>query len=286
MSRGYANASDTILKKRPREKDVTSPDLPRKSRKLSAEVSPALEDTAQNERSVRFPNKHTKKERKQNRSTRIHSLRKQLARGTLPATIRQDKERELAALVHEQNKTALKKQARKTIEKYHYVRFLERRRAEKKLKQLQRRQAASGDSDDADLSKQIHEMEVNLNYAIYAPLGQKYISVFVPETEKEQAEDGRRPKPPMWYAVEKAMLGGKAELEALRDSKTTLDLATDDLDGGKLGDVGTASTQNSSERRKNATRTQAHRDQSDDHAFEELETASEDGAADGGFFER
>lgn len=221
----------TNVKKRQRETNEHSQSSARKSRKLSAEASPISDERSQDDESPRPQNKHSKKERKQNRSTRIHSLRKQLARGTLPSTIQQEKERELAALVHEQNKTVSKKQVRKNLEKYHYVRFLERRKAEKKLKQLQKQQDAHGDS--ADLSKKIHEMEVNLNYAIYAPLGEKYVSVFVSGAAAGQSNHTDSPeirqstKPTTWHAVEAAMLKGEAALMALRDGKNAAPTQTE-----------------------------------------------------------
>lgn len=191
--------------------------------------------------------KHTKKERRQNPSTRIHSLKKLLRNPSLPSNIRQDRERELEALLHSQQKNTASKSDKKMLSKYHYVRFLERRKAEKLLKNLRKRIAdleaktrtnrgeemlsgdnstRESDSDEAtsttmtDLKSKAHEAEVSLNYALYAPLGEKYISVFVDSSDGDTG-DGTTSKPQMWYRIEEAMEGGKDALEALRDGKST-----------------------------------------------------------------
>lgn len=295
MSRETGELNEmTKVKKRQRETNIHSQPSARKSRKLSAEASPTSDERGREHESPRPPNKHTKKERKQNRSTRIHSLRKLLARGTLPSTVQQEKERELAALVHEQNKTVSKKEAKKTLEKYHYVRFLERRKAEKKLKRLQKQQDMHGDS--ADLSKRIHDMEVNRNYAIYAPLGEKYVSVFVSAEGGERSNDTDSPntkealKPATWYAVETAMLQGEAELVALRDGKTTGPARPTSDDDEVPQHYTKKSTMRLSEKRFNHEK--PSQDQSRGHrkvsfnVDEDVDSPSDGDQIDGGFFER
>lgn len=278
-------------RKRQHETNASTPTDARKSRKQSAESSPASEIMSQEDISSKPASKHTKKERKQNRSTRIHSLRKQLARGTLPSTIQQEKERELAALVHEQAKTVNKKQVKKTLEKYHYVRFLERRKAEKKLKQLWKQQKAQGDSPE--LSERIHEMEVNLNYAIYAPLGEKYVSMFVPGSEGQsndiEVNPGERPpKPASWYAVETAMLGGEVQLEALREGRTITHTVTE-LDSKEAGQKHKKSSSKPSKDHlsQEAPRRQSRTNRKVTFQVDEGEEPSSDNdEIDGGFFER
>lgn len=278
-------------RKRQHESTTNAQSFARKSRKVSAESSPAPDAGSQDDESPKPTNKHTKKERKQNRSTRIHSLRKQLARGTLPSTIQQEKERELAALLHEQTKTVSKQQAKKTLEKYHYVRFLERRKAEKKLKQLRKQQDAHGESDD--LSKRIHEMEVNRNYAIYAPLGEKYVSIFVSGVEGESKDSNmhpgkRPPKPAMWYTIETAMLGGEADLEALREGKNkpVAQVESDEeMTSLKQKIVPSKSNKASSSREATRDRDSTKRKVSF-QVDEEAEQSSDNDDIDGGFFER
>lgn len=203
---------------------------PRKSPRLSDSTFFPTEN-GRDEPSHRPVTKHTRKERKQNRSTRIHSLRKLLARGTLPSTVQQEKERELAALIHEQDRTKSRKEAKRTLERYHYVRFVERQKAEKRLKRLRKERASVRNSLEVD--KKIHEMEVNRCYAIYHPLDQKYVSIFASSTDakeeerEEEDDDDQDPseekgneKPSMWYKVEAAMARGEKYLQALRTGKS------------------------------------------------------------------
>ena len=76
----------------------------------------------------------------------------------------------------------------------------------------------------------IHEGEVDLNYTMYYPLGEKYQSLY-PRTGDQKAQDEedrteiggrgerklRGERPPLWFLVERAMTEGS--LEALRDGK-------------------------------------------------------------------
>ena len=198
----------------------------------------------------------TKHERKSNPSTRIHSLKRQLQTEQLPGLIRQERERELASLLLEQQKAQIAQESRKNLERYHFVRFLERKKAERNFKQLNQRKTSpnyQSESQQSELDKLMHIAEVDINYTKYVPLGDKYISLF-PQDEKdkkrdkmqinrtefdvldkEQQEEVRKlndqlsniirtatgSKPPMWYEVEKAMEQGQAQLEALRDGKLT-----------------------------------------------------------------
>lgn len=277
-------------RKRPHDSPTIAHPLSRKSRKLSDESLPAVDAESQEDGAVRSSNKHTKKERKQNRSTRIHSLKKQLARGTLPSTIQQEKERELAALIHEQTKTASKQQAKKTLEKYHYVRFLERRKAEKKLKRLRKQQETHGDS--TELSNTIHEMEVNLNYTIYAPLGEKYVSLFVSENEV-QPDDKRikgeklQHRPATWYAVESAMLHGEAELEALREGRNVSQAQTDlSNEEANLRHKQSPSKAGKDSNRDSSRIHTRKAQKVDSHLEVEGDASSDSDEIDGGFFER
>lgn len=210
----------------------------------------------------------------------IRSLEKLLKHpGTkMSANVRQEKGRELAALVLERERKKAKLRATKNLGKYHMVRFVERQKCERSLRQLRkslvqvqdsRRRASrkakdqtaneNPDSDvDAEsgavlpnaqelhLEQRIKQTEVDLNYTIYAPLGEKYISLFPPTGKEkisgmsgmsksflkpeEEAEvrtlkddnvvrNATGERPPMWFRVEECMQNGT--LEQLRDGKLT-----------------------------------------------------------------
>ncbi|KLJ10462.1 hypothetical protein EMPG_14160 [Blastomyces silverae] len=86
------------------------------------------------------------------------------------------------------------------------------------------------------LEEQIYLSQVDLNYAIYSPLTEKYISLYPnqrrdkqaaePEPEPEDSDIIRNSsgeKPPLWHAVEQSMKDGTLEL--LRDGKLGIGLS-------------------------------------------------------------
>ncbi|KAK5071976.1 rRNA-processing protein efg1 [Lithohypha guttulata] len=276
--------SATISRKRQRDNDAAGP--AKKLRRSSEETDDGSDDKGIQRGSLRAPTKHTKQERKKNRSSRIHSLRKLLARSSLPSTIRQEKERELAALLHDQGKAQQKKQAKKVLEKYHYVRFIERQKAEKRLKQLRKQAQAEG--EDEELSKKIHEMEVSRNYAIYAPLDQKYVSVFVPKTQGDEEEenvsqDPATRKPEMWHVVRELMAQGQSQLEALRDGSTKEKRVMSDEDNNVQHSAGRSAEKLDRRKRKLPSQHLAG-DKKGQH--QAIETSDDEDVIDGGFFER
>lgn len=149
---------------------------------------------------------HTRQDRKNNRSSRIHSIRNLLAHDTLPGSVKLEKERELASLLFDQQKDKIKSESSKMITRYHKVRFFERKKAERKVRQLEKRRDAwlarseRGTADGLEghrageverlaserqaqeqlkkLEPLIREAKVDLSYTIYSPLNQKYISIF------------------------------------------------------------------------------------------------------------
>ncbi|KAJ9639578.1 rRNA-processing protein efg1 [Knufia peltigerae] len=193
------------------------------------------------------------RERRNNPSSRIHSLRNLLARDTkLPMTVRQEKERELAALLLDQKKAEVIKNARSNLQRYHFVRFMERQKATRALNKLVKLRKSPSYKDEykTKLEKMIHEAEVDVAYTQYAPLGEKYISLFVGGEKKEKGMNKKDyaildstqrdelrafsddvaqiirsasgTRPPMWYEVEKYMGEGEDKLNALRDGKLTV----------------------------------------------------------------
>src|SRR5215469_6698922 len=199
--------------------------------------------------------------------SRIRDLERQLSRvERLPADLRIAKERELVALQHELADTEREKNKSEMVKKYHMVRFFDRRKAERRLKMLEK-QLREVDMDDGQhrskdagereakrrkLDEQVLRARVDLSYAVYAPLTWKYCALFPKRKDGEgdaldKGEDGglnksegeedgeeqrSRGDPMMWERVKKAMEEGKQALEALRES------ATRSGDGAECGDVG------------------------------------------------
>jgi rRNA-processing protein Efg1 len=90
--------------------------------------------------------KQRKRPRKQNNdgettglSDRIHSLRRLLEKAIdMPADVRLEKERELQGYLTDQQRIKAKRERKAVTSRYHFVRFLERKKAEKRLKQVER----------------------------------------------------------------------------------------------------------------------------------------------------
>lgn len=179
--------------------------------------------------------------------SRLRSLTRSLASARsekLPANVRVTQERELAALRSEIQRLEGQKLRKKMIEKYHMVRFFERRKAERALKKAERklRELRKNDAPVAEtkaVEDEIWQREVDVNYTIYSPLAWKYCSLYPPksgsddleENDKEEASSTRGDAN-MWSRVEEATRAGSAALSKLREELTTSDVVEPPTDKG------------------------------------------------------
>ncbi len=206
----------------------------------------------------------------------------------MPADIRQEKERELQGYVTDQQRHQANREKNAVTSRYHFVRFMERKKADRLVKRLEKnldavmmakdstavpRNPMGADAGDImngsnghwvlsdaerlalqkeDYKRRLHDAKVDLNYTIFAPLDQKYISLYpsISKEPKARKDNGGEAgedhdaaakddesgifrndtgqKPPLWYEVEKAM--ENSTLEALRDGQV--------LRGGNDADQG------------------------------------------------
>lgn len=98
----------------------------------------------------------------------------------------------------------------------------ERQKATRHLKKLRKRLAETTDAEEREsVEALIHVAEVDLNYAVYCPLQEKYTSIYSQQREDEDEETvtarhmGEKSWLPLWKVVEKRMEDGT--LEALRN---------------------------------------------------------------------
>jgi hypothetical protein len=164
---------------------------------------------------------------------RLRDVKRRLERSqNLPATIRMEDERALAAYEQELAAADEEKTRQKMIKKYHMVRFFgmsyflgfmlqclqcaERQKATRQLKKLRRRLLeAKSEEEVTTIKAKMHVAEVDLNYTQYYPLLQSYISLY-PQKDTGGSETGNQDKyiddttkkPPMWAEVEKRMVDG------------------------------------------------------------------------------
>ncbi|EME50150.1 hypothetical protein DOTSEDRAFT_85374 [Dothistroma septosporum NZE10] len=139
----------------------------------------------------------------------------------LPANIRVEKERALQTAQHDLAMAGKAKKRSEMIGKYHKIRFFERQKAERRLKKARKgiKEATAdgkGREEMEGLRKRVEECEVDVNYAMYAPLEWEYVSLF-PRRKKEGEEDGdqdkgegveRQGNGDMWKRVKRCMEEG------------------------------------------------------------------------------
>ncbi|KAF7948393.1 uncharacterized protein EAE97_003804 [Botrytis byssoidea] len=158
---------------------------------------------------------------------KIRDITRKLERAQdLPADVRVEDERALAAYQQELASAEAEKIRQKMIKKYHMVRFFERQKATRQLKKLRKRLLESESTEEVEqLKDEMHILEVDLNYTQYHPLSETYISLYPPKGSGDDAEDkATKEKPPMWKEVEKCMEEGT--LDRLRNRKPDITVST------------------------------------------------------------
>ncbi|QSZ30569.1 hypothetical protein DSL72_000125 [Monilinia vaccinii-corymbosi] len=168
---------------------------------------------------------------------KIRDVTRKLERAQdLPANVRVEDERALAAYQQELSFAAAEKIRQKMIKKYHMVRFFERQKATRQLKKLRKRLLETQSTEEVEqLKEEMHILEVDLNYTQYHPLSETYISLYPPKGSKEDAEAKTdKTKPPMWKEVEKCMEEGT--LDRLRNRKPDPDITISTTKPTKIAD--------------------------------------------------
>ncbi|KAF9636678.1 rRNA-processing protein EFG1 [Lasiodiplodia theobromae] len=173
---------------------------------------------------------------------RIRDLRRQLSRNgdDMPANVRVDKERELQACEHELSVAEAERIKQDMIPRYHKVRFFgrslhhlrysvtlhanslkERQKATRFLKKAVKRLNDNSDPEKhAELEREKHVCEVDLNYTLYYPLIRAYVSLYATSKNKDETDGASATtriggNKEMWELVEKKMQDNT--LEALRN---------------------------------------------------------------------
>jgi hypothetical protein len=155
----------------------------------------------------------------------IRDLERMLKGAKMPADIRQTRERELEALRLELVKMAADKEKQEMIGRYHMVRFFDRKKAERRLKQATKALRACEDAEaHKKLEEDVHTAQIDLNYTQYYPLAQIYSALYPTKKGKdgkdhgdeEETRAGVRGNPEMWEEVEQATKDGERKLEELR----------------------------------------------------------------------
>ena len=244
-----------------------SRDAPRQSGQHShPQQDPPQRVPSNTEVQVKQPNNHSKSYREKNLSSRIASLQKQLdhTSSTMPAHMLDEKQRELAFLKSNQKEEQDKVARNKIISRYHRIRFFERRKAVRALVRI--RKAFQRAIENADQSEEEHSdprdkptrdnerrAKIDLAYTMFAPLEEKYISIFKADLSEnwrgksrkrknteaqrteddgliirlnESGEDGFRPT--HWHAIARVMYPSEQSTESAEGTDTHMTKEDDD----------------------------------------------------------
>ena len=187
-------------------------------------------------------------------SAKVRSLRKLLNHhvgAKLPADVRQEKERELAGYLADLERREKNSRRSAMIKKYHKIRFLERQKATRRVKRLEKELASSqarGSKDD-DVAKEpsmpdpsssiqvreeLSKARVDLNYALFFPLEQNYISLYSNDLPLEAQDLESQSQ----WSTQKQMIGRTERQRMWNIVKTCME--NDTLDKLRNGQITTA----------------------------------------------
>lgn len=124
---------------------------------------------------------------------KIRDIERLLRRPLVPAHIRIENERALKALKVDLQNTQLRLQAKENGKKYHMVRFFERKKAVRRLKQAQRDydEVAKTEvrKDIKKARKVLKHAQIDVAYTVMFPKTEKYLSLFPNEKEDGAVEE-------------------------------------------------------------------------------------------------
>ncbi|KEY74171.1 hypothetical protein S7711_00331 [Stachybotrys chartarum IBT 7711] len=172
---------------------------------------------------------------KANQGTSEHSKKRARAierliskNSDLPANVRNDLERELAAHRATIADKAFQKLRSSMITKYHKARFLERKKAMRRIKTLRRKVEENSDPNQTEtLEQELHVAEVDEAYTLNFPHAEPYVSLYeyVMPTNAAEGEAStpkaelKAEKPPLWSTIEKALQDGPHALRNIRERR-------------------------------------------------------------------
>lgn len=124
---------------------------------------------------------------------KIKSIEKLLEKAQLPADVRVEKERALNVLRMDLKNTLFERRTQKRAKKYHMLRFFERKKAVRKLKQATKAhkeaQEMSIELEVDSTSKKLRKAQVEVAYVYLFPKSKKYIALYPHEPSEEDLQD-------------------------------------------------------------------------------------------------
>ncbi|KAI3343499.1 hypothetical protein F4824DRAFT_10672 [Ustulina deusta] len=148
---------------------------------------------------------------------------------SLPANVQHDLEKELDHHKQKLDDIADMKKRSVMIKKYHMVRFFERKKADRLVKQIRTQLESTMDEEERKkLQADLHIAEVDALYTRYFPHRERYVSLY-PVQEGAKTEDTSAAarslgteRPPIWGAIEEAAKKGNSALVQIQERKPTV----------------------------------------------------------------
>ncbi|VDB88515.1 unnamed protein product [Peniophora sp. CBMAI 1063] len=116
----------------------------------------------------------------------LRQTRRLLAKDFLAADVRVDTERRLHALEAELAAAEQANKERAMATKYHRIKFFDRKKLLRRVKQVQRQLGAEelSSKERKKLERTLGDLRVDLNYVTHYPKAERYISLFPPEVRQ------------------------------------------------------------------------------------------------------
>ncbi|KAG1726876.1 uncharacterized protein EDB91DRAFT_1165436 [Suillus paluster] len=111
----------------------------------------------------------------------LRQTRRLLAKENLAADVRVETERRLKALEADLARAEMARKERTYAMKYHKVKFFERQKLVRRIKQVKRDLTSAQGKEREKLEGELEGLRVDLNYVLHYPKTKKYISLFPPE---------------------------------------------------------------------------------------------------------
>ncbi|KAG1767482.1 hypothetical protein EV702DRAFT_1146805 [Suillus placidus] len=111
----------------------------------------------------------------------LRQTRRLLAKENLAADVRVETERRLKALEADLARAETARKERTYAMKYHKVKFFERQKLVRRIKQVKRDLTSAQGKEKTKLEGELESLRVDLNYILHYPKTRKYISLFPPE---------------------------------------------------------------------------------------------------------
>lgn len=169
---------------------------------------------------------------------KIRDIERLLKKQNVPANIRIDNERALKALNVELTSKQQDNKTQKIAKKYHMVRFFERKKALRKLKQARKalqEVLESGERKDIKKARKVvRHSEIDVAYVVLFPKAEKYISLY-PNHQPEKTADSENAKRGL-EKTDAQRREHRKKMEKLVDDKN-LPFSMDDLLEGKSVEI-------------------------------------------------